>query len=280
MKKTSINYTNRPHKTFVRTRILDVIESKFRPKHEHDADVSYVSLAGHMFIDSMEFYKRFNIRRIFSVENRQNRYMRALFNKPYQFIDVIEGDIKKFIDEKLPEVAETRKVIFLDYESTFIESIISDIKYVINSGILDRDTLLFIAFNRHFDRSKCSGLVLDVVPENIKNTEAFKNWLSDDFSGFIENQVRTQYGDEISIEQVIKYFYNDSTNMFVIGYHFSNSKEGVFMHKKIFPEKVVISDLTWLEANYIQNNLSNDTSEISSLIGISHSEIDAYKKHV
>ena len=76
---------NRPSKSLVRSKIFNIIEETFHPPHEHDCDLSFITFSGYRFIDSVEFYKRFNIRNIYSIENIPYLYNRALFNKPYEF---------------------------------------------------------------------------------------------------------------------------------------------------------------------------------------------------
>lgn len=280
MTKTSIDYSMRPNKSLVRNRIVDIVDERFHPTHEHLADVSYISLCGYRFIDAIEFYKRFNIRRIYSVEKYDKIYARAIFNRPYEFINITKGTIKTFIDNKYSEVVETRKAIYLDYESRIDDKILSELEAVISSGFLDRDTLLFITFNRGFDRNLMTPRVLEVVPENIKTTEAFKTWLSNEFSDLIVNFIRRKYRQQKSLEEVLKAFYYDTANMVILGYFISESGSGDFSFKSIPPETFALPELTPLEENHLKNHLSDDLEELAEVLGLASKEVKAYTNYV
>lgn len=278
--KTSVDYSMRPNKSLVRNHIIGIIEEKFHPPHEHSADVSYISLCGYRFIDAIEFYKRFNTRSIYSVEKYSHLYARAIFNRPYEFIDITKGTIKTFIDNKYSEVVGTRKAIYLDYESRIDDEILSDLEAVISSGFLNRDTLLFITFNRKFDRTISTPHVLEIVPENIKTTEAFKTWLSNEFSDIIANLIRRNYGQQKSLEEVLKAFYRDTSKMVILGYFISESGSGDFSFKSIPPETFALPELTPLEENHLRNHLSHDPEELAKVLGLLSKEVKAYTNYV
>ena len=85
MSRIDVNYLDRPNKSLVRSKIFHIIEQTFHPKHEHSERLSFITFSGYRFIDSIEFYQRFNIRNIYSIEWGSGRYKRAKFNSPYSF---------------------------------------------------------------------------------------------------------------------------------------------------------------------------------------------------
>lgn len=278
MPKIDVDYSDRPNKSLVRSRIFHIVEETFHPRHEHSERLSFITFSGFRFIDSMEFYKRFNIRNIYSIERDSRLCKRAKFNSPYDFIDVTEGEIKDFIDEKYKLVVETRKVIYLDYESKLQDNIISDLDALFSSGFLDKDSLLFIAFNRGFERAKLTSVVKEIVPESIQTPEAFQMWLSENFSYVVLNRLRRKYGTHKRLEEVLKVFYRDTANIAVFGYLMvDNGEERPFKTTKL--ETLALPRLTFLEANYIRNNLKGKPSVIARYLGLKQDDVEAYIKY-
>lgn len=278
MPKTDVDYSDRPNKSLVRSRIFYIIEETFHPKHKHSERLSFITFSGFRFIDSIEFYKRFNIRNVYSIERDPRLCKRAKFNRPYDFIDVTEGEIKDFIDEKYNLVVETSKVVYLDYESRFQDNIISDLDALFSSGFFDKDSLLFIAFNRGFDRAKLTSVVKEIIPEDIQTPEAFRTWLSKEFSYVVLNRLCRKYGRRKRLEEVLKVFYRDTANMVVFGYLIVHNGEGR-PFKTVKPEIFALPQLTFLEANYIRNNLKGKPSTIAHYLGLRQDDVEIYVKY-
>ena len=108
MSKINIDYSVRPNKSLVRIRILNIIEEVFHPPHDQTANLSYTTFSGFRFVDSIEFYNRFNNRNIYSIEHDSKLFKRAHFNRPYEFIKIIKGKVADFIDEKYQEISSEK----------------------------------------------------------------------------------------------------------------------------------------------------------------------------
>lgn len=279
MTKIDVDYSSRPNKSLVHSRIFNITEETFHPQHIPSENLSYITFSGYRFIDSIEFYRRFNIRNIYSIENSERLYIRAKFNRPYEFIDITNGRIADFIDEKYKNVIGTNKVIYLDYESRFNDSIISDLEALFSSGFFDKDSLLFITFNRGFDRNKLTSKVSEIIPNNIKTSEAFKTWLSEQFSNLILHQVQRKYIYKKVLQEILKAFYRDTANMVVFGYLIKDRKEESTPLETIQAEEFALPVLTFLEENYIRNQLTGDPSNIADQLGLKGKDIRNYIKY-
>lgn len=279
MVRIDIDYSGRPNKSLVRSRIFHIIEETFQPQYEHSEKLSYITFSGYRFIDSIEFYKRFNIRNIYSIENKPWLVARAEFNRPYEFISITKGRVADFIDERYEEVIETNKVIFLDYESRFSDVIISDLEAIFSSGFFNEKGLLFITFNTGFDGGKLTAIARDVIPENIRSRKAFEEWISKSFSHFILDKVQRKYKDKKMVREVLKVFYKDTARMVVLGYLITeSSRRGLYL-KTIPAKEFALPVLTFLEKNYIQNNLSGDPKKIAGKLGLELDDVREYIKY-
>jgi len=278
LSRIDVNYSDRPNKSLVRARMLHIVEETFHPKHEHSENLSFITLSGFRFIDSIEFYQRFNIRNIYSIECDNDRYKRAKFNCPYCFINITEGKVKDFIDEKYSLVATMKKVIFLDYESKLIDDIISELNAVFTSGFLDTDCLLFIAFNRHFNKDTLTPRIREIIPDDINTADAFKSWLSDKFSYFILDMLVRKYGERKRLKEVLKAFYRDTSNMVIFGYLISDKGASDILETAPL-EEFILPELTFLEANYIYNNLYGDPNTIVDKMGLKLKDVETYIKY-
>lgn len=278
MSRIDVNYSDRPNKSLVRARMLHIVEETFHPKHEHSENLSFITFSGFRFIDSIEFYQRFNIRNIYSIECDRDRYKRAKFNCPYCFISITKGEIKDFIDDKYSLVAAMKKVIFLDYESRLIDGIISDVTALFGSGFFSSDCLLFITFNRTFNINKLTPRIKELLPHDIKTPEAFKSWLSDGFSDFILDGLVRKYGERKQLKEILKAFYMDTSPMVIFGY-LINDKGDNNIFEKTVPEEFNLPELTFLEANHIYNNLEGNPNAIADEIGLRPKDIETYIKY-
>ena len=280
MTKIDVDYSSRPNKSLVRSRIFNITEETFHPQHVTTEKLSYITFSGYRFIDSIEFYRRFNIRNIYSLECNNSLYRRARFNRPYEFINITNGRILDFIDEKYENVIGTNKVIWLDYESRLIDKIIYDLEALFSSGFFNIDSLLFITFNRTFKKDKLTPKLLEIIPGDINTSEAFKTWLSEQFSHLILHQVQRKYKNKKVLREVLKVFYCDTANMVVFGYLVKDRKEKDTPLKTIKAEEFALPVLTFLEANYIRNYLTDVPSKIADKLGIKEKDVKNYLKYI
>ncbi len=280
MSKNNIDYSVRPNKSLVRIRILNIIDKVFRPLHDQPANLSYTTLSGFRFVDSIEYYNRFNNRNIYSIEYDSRLFKRAHFNRPYEFIKIIKGRVADFLDEKYQEISSTRKTIFLDYECRFIDNIIIDLEALFSAGFFNEKSLLFITFNRTFIKDNLTPMVSDIIPEEIDRKEIYENWLKEDFSSFILDKVQKKYSDKKVLKEKLKVFYRDTANMAVFGYLIKDKEENELPLKKIEFESFALPELTFLEENYIRNRLTGEAQEIADDLGLSERDIENYREFV
>lgn len=280
MTKTPVDYSERPNKSLVRSKILNIIEEQFEPHHEEPESISYITFSGYRFIDSIEFYKRFSIRSIFSIEYKDSLFRRAKFNMPYEFIDITNGRIVDFIANKGTRVVNTNKIVFLDYESKLNDVIVSDIEALVASGFFNRDCLLFITFNityRKFYHDKLTPIVKELVPEDIKSEGAYKNWLDENFSYFILDKVQKKFGTQKRIREVLKAFYSDGAKMAIFGYLIKQNDGAEKLLESIKSEEFSLPVLTFLEENYLRNNLlSGEPGNIANVLGLTDQDVSDF----
>lgn len=279
MTKIDVDYSKRPNKSLIRSRILDITEKTFNPQHVPDEGISYITFSGYSFIDSIEFYKRFNIRNIYSIENNDSLYRRAKFNRPYVFFDIMYGGVTEFIDEKYRKVIKTQKVIYLDYQSRLRDNIISDLEALFSSGFFNKNSLLFITLNRGFNKEKLTPKISEIIPNNIKTKDAYKTWLSEQFSNLILYQVQRKYKDKKVLQEVLKVFYHDTADMVVFGYLIKDRKNGGVQFKTIQKEEFALPVLTFLEENYIRNNFYDNPCDIADRLGLQEEDVLNYIKY-
>jgi len=280
MSKINIDYSVRPNKNLVRIRILNIIEEAFHPRHDQTANLSYTTFSGFRFVDSIEFYKRFNNRNIYSIEHDTKLFKRANFNRPYEFIKIIKGKVVDFIDEKYQEIRSTKKIIFLDYQCPLNDDIIIDLEDLFSAGFFNEKSLLFITFNRFFKRDKLTPAVSEIIPEEVERKDLYENWLKDYFSSFILFKVQEKYSDRKVLKEKLKVFYKDSAKMAVFGYLIEDKEENELPLQKIELENFALPELTFLEENYIRNRLTHEAQEIKDYLGLSQRDVANYIESV
>jgi hypothetical protein len=281
LSKIDVDYSGKPNKSLVRSRIFHLIDEKLKPEHKHSEELSFITFSGYRFVDSIEYYSRFNIRNIYSIENKERRYKRAVFNRPYEFIQITSGDVKDFIDEKYEDVIHTRKVMYLDYESMLRDNIIADVKALFSSGFFDKEALLFITFNRSFNRNSLTTTVREIVPEEIKSKEAYDTWLATSFSDIVLHEVCRKYNQRKVLKEVLKVFYQDTaaSPMIVLGYYIRDRRTEEDLFTKVESEIFNLPVLTFLEANYIRNHLGKPSVETADRLGLLEQDVENYKNY-
>ena len=82
-----------------------------------------------------------------------------------------------------------------------------------------------------------------------------------------------RYGRNKKISEVIKAPYRDTANMIILGYLIDNCEEEEITLETIEAERFGLPVLTFLEKNYIRNNLSMEPSDIAEKIGLLEGEV-------
>lgn len=276
---TDIDYSGRPNKSLVRSRIFQLTEEKLKPEHKHSENLSFITFSGFRFVDSIVFYNQFNIRNIYSIENDARLYKRSVFNRPYEFIEITPGEVTDFIDEKFEEVIGTKKVIHLDYESTLRDNIVFDIEALFAAGFFDKDGLLFITFHRGFNKSALTSKVSDIIPDDVVSKETYNNWLSTSFSDIVLHQIQRKYQKKKTLKEILKVFYQDTSPMVVVGYYIRNRRAEEHLITRTRLEEFTLPVLTFMESNYIFNHLDIQSSETADYLGLLEGDVENFKKY-
>ncbi len=279
MVQIDIDYSGRPNKSLVRWRILTLVEELFQPEHTPDEKLAYVSFSGYQWLDCLEFYKRFGIRRIYSIEKSTRKYKRALFNRPYEFFDLFLGEVPQFIDDQLAEISKARKVIYLDYESRFSDPVLRDLEAIFASHFFDREGILFLTFNTAFQRRKLSPLMDDTIPAEIQSRNRFEKWLAEEFSGYLLNLLQSRYERGKLLREVLKVFYEDTARMVVLGYLVQSNAEDVVRVERCNREDFHLPHLTFLERNFIYNNLGKEPEKIADEVGVPEKFVESVMRY-
>lgn len=118
-----VSYDLRPSKQIVRKMMLDsfgaALESGF-PISEY----RYVGMGGNRFYDFMLVHKFLGIEQMTSLEHDRTMMPRALYNLPYQFIDVVNLDVQGFISD---DTFSGNTIYWMDYDGGISPNITGDI---------------------------------------------------------------------------------------------------------------------------------------------------------
>lgn len=116
----------------------------------------------------------------------------------------------------------------------------------------------------------------EIVPEDINNTEKFKEWLPDNFSGYILDLLQKRYKNKKCMCEVIKAYYKDTSSMLIFGYHIKDKSEDDDYISGMELEEFCLPELTRAEEHYIRNNLSEDVIKIAKTVGLKEGEVKEY----
>ena len=78
---------------------------------------------------------------------------------------------------------------------------------------------------------------------------------------------------------MLKAFYEDTARLVVFGYLIEDAPNGGVLHEKTNLEEFRLPVLTFLESNYIYNNLGKTPSKIADEIGMESSEVEAVLRY-
>ena len=118
-----VSYDLRPSKQIERKMMLDsfgaALESGF-PISEY----RYVGMGGNRFYDFMLVHKFLGIEQMTSLEHDPKMMPRALYNLPYQFIEVVNLDVQGFISK---DTFSGNTIYWMDYDDSINPNITRDI---------------------------------------------------------------------------------------------------------------------------------------------------------
>lgn len=138
-----VNYAIRPNKAVERKIIfsnLTTLSSRLPL-----ADFQYVGLGSMWFVDFNIAHRALGITRMTSLERAGFPYSRALFNQPYNCINVIEGDTSRVLPD-LP-LGERPAIAWMDYDGTISASVLTDISVLTERCATN--SILLVTVNAH-----------------------------------------------------------------------------------------------------------------------------------
>ena len=130
----AVNYSLRPNKTIQRLLAFDALAALrgILPWQ----DVAYIGLGSIWFTDFVMAHKRLGIDRMISIESDPIGYRRALYNRPFRSVRVLEGMsfdvVPDFYDD--PEMMRQPWIIWLDYDQPLGEDAIVELRGVIEKA--------------------------------------------------------------------------------------------------------------------------------------------------
>lgn len=134
-----INYSVRPAKNMERKMMKDVFSRLF--VFDELSEYQYVGFGSKYFTDFILFHRSLNIRKMVSIECDRHNQDRYHFNKPYDFIEMNFGQSSGC----LPQLKyDKRSIIWLDYDDSFNESMLSDLILLVKK--LKSGSLLSLSF--------------------------------------------------------------------------------------------------------------------------------------
>lgn len=222
----SINYSVRPSKSVQRGLVFEGLRSIAEAIDL--ADAVYVGLGSMWFTDFVQAHKVLNIDDMVSIEANEIGFRRAVFNKAYRTIKVLEGRA----NQRLPDVANMNGyrsrpwVVWLDYDSALNEEIVEDMQWVItnvppNSVILFTFSATQNAYGKPVHRpERIRTLLGNVVPDGLTKDQCEKDVLPLTLSMLAEEYLKAEAADSARPGGFIEAFripYVDSAAMVTVG---------------------------------------------------------------
>lgn len=222
----SVNYSVRPSKTVQRRLVFEGLRSIAETIDLESA--VYVGLGSIWYTDFVQAHKILNIDDMVSIEANQIGYRRAVFNRAYRTITVLEGRAK----ERLPDVVEIEGyasrpwVVWLDYDSALDEEVVGDMQWTIenlppNSIVLFTFSATQNAYGRPVHRpDRIQTLLGDIVPDGLSQEDCAKDLLPLTLSTLTVDYLKAETADAARPGGFIEAFkvpYVDSTAMVTVG---------------------------------------------------------------
>jgi len=224
-----INYLLRPNKNIERKMLVELV-NRLGSVHQLD-EYKYIGFGSYFFNDFRLLHTRCGIRRMTSFENRAQRYQRALFNRPYRSIEVLQGDATDLLRV---ERWNRRSIVWMDYEGKLTASVLDDIQTIVSSA--KAGSLVLFSVNAHppttaeSNRKMRKHLSRIAYPELIGSTPQSKDMMGwgtaqigrEAIDSAILLAVRDRNslnsgGWPVSYRQLVNFNYRDSVRMLTVG---------------------------------------------------------------
>lgn len=223
----SINYSIRPSKSVQRglvfeglRRISDVMDV---------GDAVYVGLGSIWFTDFVQAHKVLGINDMVSIEANEIGFRRAIFNKVYRTITVMEGRTRARLPDVLGIDGYNARpwIIWLDYDSALDEEVVEDMQWVVSNAPPNSVVLFTLSATQNAYGSKpiqrperIRTLLGDVVPDDLAKEDCMKETLPVTLASLTMDFLKSEVADSARPGGFIEAFkipYLDSVAMVTVG---------------------------------------------------------------
>lgn len=280
-----IDYFLRPSKQVERKLIIEALQKIAKAGH-YIHDYTYLGLGSIYYVDFLLFHKYLLIDNMICAE-RFNYPNRMDFNKPYEFIKLTMkpvGEVVQSIDR------EKRYLIWLDYDFTLDNDVLSDIRkclHVMSPGSILLTTVVSDFYNltnlidpmekKEMNEHEQKQAVVTILNELIGNYYGGEITIKDiaparlptimatAIKNYIDSCVSIR--DDVEFLQLFNFQYRDGVNMLTIGGIVGNKQTrqmlddaGIYNLKFITdleePVEISVPPLTIREKNWLEKNLN------------------------
>lgn len=298
-----IDYSLRPNKNVERKLIAEALQ-KLQGQFNLPS-YRYVGLGAIWFVDFVLFHRTLGIRDMISIQEGRAEARRAAYNRPFRFIQVVEGETTHVIDNLPP--SRKPMLIWLDYDSTLSGPVRKDIDLVggkLNSG----DIVLFTvnANYRQIVRQGKGGAKRDArdvlaelleippetVPEHAVEVDGLPPFVAKTLFTRLGSVIRKESGNELRLVPLFNYLYSDQATMLTFGGMAADEQDatrlrtsGIFDLSYVTGEaqlKIDVPLLTHREKMEMDRLLPRDEPLPDAALdrlrcGLSASEVEAYR---
>lgn len=293
-----VNFALRPAKAVERKMIVETI-SRLRPFSTLEA-YRYIGLGSPYFSDFSLVHRNLGITDMVCIEREKQDAARFEFNRPFSCIELIFGDSSQVLPTL--EWEERPTVIWLDYDDSISDSILSDI-HVICSSIAGGSFFLLTVRNRADDFGTSPNERVEQLSEAVGSgmpfhtsadltNEAFPQLLwriidSQINQVVMERSAGLPDGLGFEYQQVLHFDYRDGARMLTLGgIVYQRDQRSLFaqcdfdslVYTRPADEslRIRVPLLTFKELRALDEHLPGTTP---SLPGVPQKEINAYSEH-
>ena len=280
-----IDYFLRPSKQVERKLIIEALQKISKAGH-FIHEYTYLGLGSIFYVDFLLFHKYLLIDNMICAE-RFNYPKRMDFNKPYEFINLT----MKPVGEVIPSInRETPHLVWLDYDFTLDEDVLSDIRkclHVLAPGSIILITVVSDLYNltnlidpiekKEMNEHQQKQAIVTILNEligshygsEIEIKDIAPTRLPTVMSTALRNHINscTSIRGDIEFLQLFNFQYRDGMNMLTLGGIIGNEQThkiledaGIYKLKFITdaeePIEISVPPLTVREKNWLEKNLS------------------------
>lgn len=223
----SVNYSLRPSKSVQRGLVFEGLRTLSGAVGLNDA--AYIGFGSIWFTDFVMAHKVLNIDDMVSIEADEIGFRRAVFNKAYRTIIMMNG----LSQEKLPEILlipgylARPWIVWLDYDSALNEGVVQDFQWVLNNAPPNSVVLFTFSAtqNAYGERpiqrpARIKNLLGDVVPDDLGKDDCSKEALPATLARLAMDYLKSEVADAARPGGFIGAFsipYLDSVGMVTVG---------------------------------------------------------------